>query len=560
MNKPATVHPDLKAHDAKMESRVITLNGYIHTAYAYSPSNATMIEGDDGVILVDTLPTIEFAEPVVEEYKKITDKPIKAVIYTHVHPDHISGVRAFVSEEEVEAGTVEIIALDDLVPSLVRDSGVLAPVLARRAMYTFGFQLPLNDEGNVSTGCGPANIPGRRSFIAPSRTFSEKLEIEICGVKLELYHVPSETEDQVVVWLPDDKVLISADVLQGQTFPNIYALRGTSFRDPMTWVNGIDRLRRMEPETLLPHHGPPVEGAGNVEDVLTAYRDSMQYLHDQTVRRMNQGYTPEEIMAEITMPPHLASHEWLGEYYGSYKHSAPSIYSGYVGWYDGDPVNLDPKPRTERARNYVELMGGRDQVLAKAQEAMDAGDHQWAAEIATWIVKADTSDTEAKQLKADALRQWAYAQKNINWRNWALTTALELEDALKPPKGMPFGGPDSLRNFPAKSLLRLMTVRLRAEDCMEMARTVTFNVTDTGETCALEIRRGVCQFHPGAPRSQDISIQFERSFLTQIFLGQTTYGDGIADGSARIDGDKSDFEEFISMFEQPSMEMAITVR
>ena len=560
MCTPYTVHPDLKEHDAKMIQKDITINDNIHMAYAYSPSNATLIEGDDGCILIDTLPTIEFAEPVVEEFKKITDKPIKAIIYTHVHPDHISGVRAFVDEEDVKAGKVEIIALDDLVPSLVRDSGVLAPVLARRAMYTFGFQLPLNDQGNVSTGCGPANVPGRRSFIAPTKTFSKQLDIEICGVKLQLLHVPSETDDQVVVWLPEDKLLISADVLQGQTFPNIYALRGTSFRDPMTWVDGIDRLRRMEPDTLVPHHGPPVEGAAEVEDVLTAYRDSMQYLHDQTVRRMNQGYAPDEIMEEITMPAHLAEHEWLGEYYGSYKHSAPAIYGGYVGWFDGDPVTLDPKPRTERAQSYVELMGGRDQVLAKAKEAFHDGDFQWAAEIATWNVKADTSDTESKQLKADALRQWGYAQKNINWRNWALTTALELEDALTPPKGMPFGGPDSLRNFPSKSLLKLLTVRLKAEDAMELHRTVTFNITDTDEACALEIRKGVCQFHPDASKSQDIALHFDRAFLIKLFLGQTSYADGIAAGEVSIDGSEQEFSEFISLFEQPSMDMAITVR
>ena len=560
MCTPFTVHPDLKAHDAKMIQKVITLNGYIHTAYAYSPSNMTMIEGDDGVILIDTLPTLEFAKPVVEEFKKITDKPIKAIIYTHVHPDHISGVRAFVSEEQVKSGEVEIIALDDLIPALVRDSGVLAPVLARRAMYAFGFQLPLNDEGNVSTGCGPANIPGQRSFIAPTKTFSGILKIKICGIELELHHVPSETEDQVVVWLPKDKVLISADVVQGQTFPNLYALRGTSFRDPMTWVDGIDYLRRMEPETLIPHHGPPVDGAKDVEDVLTAYRDSMQYLHDQTVRRMNQGYTPEEIRDEITMPSHLAKHEWLGEFYGSYKHSAPAIYGGYVGWFDGDPANLDPKPRTERAARYVDLMGGRDEVFAKAQTAFDDGDYQWAAEVVTWVIKADTSDTAARQLKADALRLWAYEQKNITWRNWALTTALELEDKLKPPKGMPFGGPDSLRNFPGKSLLRLLTVRLRAEDCMDVERIITFNIKDTGDTCALEIRKGICQFHPNAPKSQDVSITLDRAFLTKIFLGQTTYKDGLAEGIVTLEGNERDFQDFMSFFEEPTMDMAITVR
>ena len=560
MGAPITIHPELKAHDAKMEQKIVSLNGYIHTACAYSPANMTMIEGDDGVILVDTLPTIEFAKPVAEELKKITDKPIKAIIYTHVHPDHISGVRAFISEEDVQAGNIEIIALDDLIPAMVRDNGVLAPVLARRAMYAFGFQLPLNDEGNVSAGLGPPNIPGQRSFIAPTKTFSGIMKTKICGIEIELHHVPSETDDQVIVWLPKDKVLISADVIQGQTFPNLYALRGTSFRDPMIWVDGIDHLRRMEPETLIPHHGIPVVGADNIEDVLVAYRDSIQYLHDQTVRRMNHGYTPEEIREEVIMPDHLAEHEWLGEFYGSYKHSAPAIYDGYVGWFDGDPIHLDPKPRSERAENYVELMGGREQVLAKAKLAFDEGDFQWAAEIVTWIIKANTSDVEARELKAKALRLWAYDQKNITWRNWALTTSLELEGKLKAPKGLPFGGPDAIRNFPSKSLLRLLTVRLRAEDCKNLELTSTFNITDTNEICALEIRRGVCQFHPDAPKSEDIRINCERNFLTRIFLGQTTYQEGITDGSAQLEGDQRDFDHFMSLFEQPSLDLAITVR
>ncbi len=560
MSKPLTIHPELNNHNKKMQKKIICTNGYIHTAYAYAPSNMTIIEGDDGLILVDTLPTLEFANPVAEEIKKISDKPIKAVIYTHVHPDHISGVRAFISEEDVDAGNIEIFALEDLIPSLVRDSGVLAPVLARRAMFAFGFQLPLNEEGNVGAGLGPPNTPGQRSFIAPTKTFKGVMKSRICGIDLELHHVPSETEDQVIVWLPKDKVLISADVIQGQTFPNLYALRGTSFRDPMIWVDGIDYIRLMEPETLIPHHGIPVSGVDEVEDVLSAYRDSIQYLHDQTVRRMNQGYTSEEIKDEIVMPDHLAKHEWLGEFYGSYKHSAPAIYDGYIGWFDGDPVHLDPKPRSERAASYVELMGGRDQLLSKARTAFENEDYQWAAEIVTWIIKSNVADAEARHLKADALRLWAYGQKNITWRNWALTASLELEGKLKQPKGLPFGGPDAIRNFPSKSLIRLLTVRLRAEDCKNLEITTTFNITDTAEICALQIRRGVCQFHPDVPKSENIRISCERNFLTRVFLGQTSFQDGISDGSVLIDGNQEDFNHFMSLFEQPNLDQAITAR
>lgn len=554
------VHPELKAHADAMHREIYTIKDHIHTAYAYAPSNTTLIEGDQGLILVDTLPSVDVAEPVAAAFRAVSDKPIKAVIYTHVHPDHISGVRAFIDEEQVRSGEVEIIALDDLVPALVRDNGMLAPILSRRAMYTFGFQLPLGAEGNISAGLGVAHVPGRRTFIAPTRTFARELKTTICGVDLELYHLPSETEDHVVVWLPNDKVLISADVIQGKTFPNIYALRGTSFRNPMIWVDAIDRLRRFHPETLIPHHGHPVQGSSRIEDLLIAYRDAIQYLHDQTVRRMNKGFTPEEIVEEVRMPPHLACHEWLGEFYGSYKHSIPAIYDGYIGWFDGDPIHLDPAPRRERAHRYVSLMGGRDRIMASARDALAHDDPQWAAEMVTWLLKCDVDDEDARALKAEAIRRWGYAQKNTNWRNWALTTALELERELAPPRGMAYGGPDSIRNFPARALINLMTTRLKAEKAMETRATLAFCINDHDENCALEIRRGVCQFHPESVEDPDILVTLERGVLDTIFLQQTSFPEAIKGGKIAVHGDVDRLCAFLDLFEEPSTDMPIAVR
>ena len=503
---------------------------------------------------------MEFAEPVAEGFRWITDKPIRAVIYTHVHPDHISGVKAFVSDEEVRSGAVEIVALDELTDHLARDSGLLAPVLARRAMYTFGFQLPRDDTGNVGSGLGPPNIPGRRSFIAPTRTFAGQEEIDIAGVRLTLIHLPSETDDQVVVWSEDDRVLLSADVIQGETFPNIYALRGTGFRNPMVWARAIDRLRRLRPETLIPHHGRPVSGAAAADGVLTAYRDAIQYLHDQTVRLINKGATPDELMEHVAMPPHLAGHEWLGEFYGSYKHSAPAIYAGYVGWFDGDPAKLDPPPRQERAARYVALMGGRDALLREARKALDDGDAQWSAELTGWLVAADTGDREARALRADALRRWGLAQANTNWRNWALTAALELEDKLKPPRGLPFGLPDTVRTFPMSRMIETMTVRLRAEAALDKHVTVAFETTDTDEACALEVRRGVCQFHADPPEDADIRLRFSRAFLESTVTGGAGFPAGIAAGGVTAVGDTAAIDAFFALFETPSLEIPIVVR
>ncbi len=555
-----TVHPRLARQNAKFEPSIRTVAGRYHVAYGFSPSNCTLVEGDDGCVLVDTLPTVEFAEPVAEGFRRITDKPIRAVIYTHVHPDHISGVRAFVSEEQVRSGAVEIVALDELTDHLARDSGLLAPVLARRAMYTFGFQLPRDETGNIGSGLGPPNIPGRRSFIAPTRTFAGQEEIEIAGIRLTLIHLPSETDDQVVVWSADDRVLLSADVIQGETFPNIYALRGTGFRNPMVWVRAIDRLRRLEPETLIPHHGRPVSGADEVAGVLTAYRDAIQHLHDQTVRWINKGATPDELAERVAMPPHLAEHEWLGEFYGSYKHSAPAIYAGYVGWFDGDPARLDPPPLQERAARYVALMGGREALLREAGTALDGGDAQWAAELAGWLVAADTGDGEARALRADALRRWGLAQANTNWRNWALTAALELEGKLKPPRGLPFGHPDTVRTFPMARMIDGMTVRLRAEAALDTQMTVAFETTDTGEACALEVRRGVCQFHGDPPDSADIRLRFSRAFLESTVTGGAGFPAGVAAGEVAAAGDTDGIEAFFALFETPSLEIPIVAR
>lgn len=558
-NATPNVHAELALHSAQMQKRIFTINGRIHTAFSWAPSNATMIEGRDGVILVDTLSTVDLASPVAVQFRSIANKPIRTVIYTHCHADHVSGVKAFISEDDVRDGRVEIIAHESLVSQLV-DLNILTPIIARRLMYTFGFQLPLGEEGNVCCGFGPVNLPGKRSFIPPTRTFSDSLDLEIEGVRMQLVHVPSESEDQIVVWLPDDRVLLSADVIQGETFPNVYAIRGTMFRDPMTWVSAIDRLRGFRAETLVPHHGRPVHGAAVVDELLVAHRDAIQYLHDQTVRWMNHGCTPDEIVEKVKMPPHLAHHPWLGEYYGTYKHSIRGIYSGYLGWFEGDAATLDPPPRAIRAARYVELMGGRENVLKAARRALVDADPQWAAEIATWQIRANPEDKDARSIKATAMRRWGLLQKNANWRNWALTSSLELEGKLTPARGLPAGSPDVVREFPSRAILGSLPVRLKSEQTMDRQLTVAFECIDTGERCALEIRHGICQFHDTPPGNSDVTVRFERQLLSDILLQQTNFAEGVKTGSVSLDGDPRVFSEFLDCFEAPPANPAISVR
>ncbi len=545
-----SAHPELAAQMALYETpRIITTLGHIHTAHCYTGSNCTLIEGEDACILVDTLSGELPGDDAAAAFQAITDKPIKAVIVTHFHPDHVSGIFSFVSEEDIWSGAVEVIGQRELTDNLLRDGGILAPIRNRRGPFQFGAHLDYGVTGGYGSAVGAPPRRGKSGFVDPTRTFESLLELEIAGIKLQVIHVPSETDDQSVVWLPEEKVLISADAIQGMTFPNIYALRGTQFRNPMQWVKGMDTLRQLNADILIPHHGPTVEGADAVEELLCAYRDAIQYLHDQSVRWINQGFTWDELADKVTMPEHLAEHPWLGEFYGSYKHSVRSVYAGYIGWFQGDAVELDPHPWKERAERYVTAMGGREAVLAQAQEAFDAEDYRWAMDIITWAIRADSDDMEARRVKAQALRGWAYQQKNSTWRNWGLCQALELEGELGEQRGGHKVQPGQARNYPTSRLLELMTVRLIAENAFDTQLIMGFVSTDTDESCGLEIRRGICQFHDTLPERCDVTLSFKRQFLSEWAGGATTFDEGINSGAVELIGERSDVGNFFSKFE-----------
>ena len=195
-------------------------------------------------------------------------------------------------------------------------------------------------------------------------------------------------------------------------------------------------------------------------------------------------------------------------------------------------------------------MGGRGTVLARAREALDGGDAQWAAELLTLLVRADRTDEEARGLKAEALRRWAYAQKNATWRNWGLTAALELEGELDlAAGGMVLGSPDQVRGFPLAAIMNVMTVRLMSETCWETHLRVAFETTDSGESCALEIRRGICQFHETPPPERDATARFDRGFLLDWVFGRTTFEEAIAGDRVSVEGDAAIVAEFLAKFE-----------
>ena len=552
------IAPELREHTERFRKKVYRVGRRVYSAVGWNIANIVMIIGDDGVILVDAGLSPDTSREVLQEFRKITDKPIRAVIYSHFHHDHIDGIKGLVTEDEVAANDIRLIAHRTLVDNLADESQLLGPILALRGGYTFGFLLGPADREGMNAGIGPLPIGGRPgSFIAPNELVDDRLVTEIAGVRLEIIHAPSEAPDELAVYLPDDGILIDTEVIQGPTFPNVYSLRGTKFREPATWVRSIDALRQLAAEHLVPTHGQPVSGRARVDEVLRMTRDGIQFVLDQTIRFMNQGYTPDELVQRVKLPPHLETYQpYLRQYYGTVQQAVRGIYAGYLGWYEGDPVALDPVSGRDRDQRLVGLMGGEAAVLREAQQAYQATDYQWAAELATMLIRIDPGDNAARVVKAAAFRQLGYRSININWRNWYLTSAMELEGSLADRLATVnmrnvFLPPDIVAALPAATILDSWTSRLKAEETLDVKIALGLQLTDSGEDFGLVIDRGVCRFQEGLPADADLVVLLERENLDRIVTGDTSFAAAVQSGNATLLGDESAFLRFVGFFEDP---------
>ncbi|MGH8436317.1 MAG: alkyl/aryl-sulfatase [Pseudomonas sp.] len=564
-----SINAELAEHTKVFNKQIYKVADNVYSAVGWSIANSVMIVAPEGLIIVDTGESVEESRKVFAEFRKVTDKPVKAIVYTHFHPDHINGVKGFVSEEQVKSGEVQIYAHDTLLENVVTQGALVGPILGMRSAYSFGVALNAADRKDMNGGIGPIAIGGPSSFIPPTITFKQQLDTTIAGLKVQFRWAPSEAPDEIVMYLPDNRVLISAEVDQGPTLPNIHTLRGTKFRDPVLWVNSLDLLRSFKAEYMVPLHGRPVTGQDQVEEVLRMTRDGIAYIHDQTVRWMNKGLTPDELVEKVKLPPHLAGYApYLREYYGTVKHSVRQIYQGYLGWFKGDPVDLDPTPPVEQAKRLIELMGGRDKLLLAAGDAYLKGDYQWAAELAGYGLRVDHEDRLARDIKARSFRKLGYGQMNINWRNWYLMSAMELEGSLGGEQSLElakqlrgtFLSPDMLKNLPVRIFLQNWVTRIDPEKSDDVELTLGFSFPDIGEEWALEVRRGVVELHQGIPQGTTLKLTLDKTYLDTVISGENSLLKGAVLGDVKVDGSLLEIKTFLGCFDFEDAPIVLTVR
>ena len=363
-------------HSKEFEKKVYsyeTPGGKIHIAVGFGIANSIMIEGEGGNIIVDSADSTFEAAQIYTLFKEINPNPIKAIIYTHNHGDHTFGAAHYLSTQKERP---KIIAHETTDYYMQRILGIINPIIGSRSARMFGTQLPENELINVGIGKSLSVAKSPLGYVKPDTTFDKELKMKIAGINIELYHAPGETNDQIFIWLPDHNSLMPGDNIY-KTFPNLYTIRGTTHRDVMGWVNSLDHMRSFNPEFLFPSHTKPLSG-DQVMDALTIYRDAIQFVHDQTIRLMNEGYYPDQIVEMIDLPKEIKESPFLYEFYGTVRWSVKSIFSGYLGWFNGNPSDLDPLSRVEEATRFSNMVGGNENMFAALQQAIQAQDMQWA--------------------------------------------------------------------------------------------------------------------------------------------------------------------------------------
>ncbi len=421
----------LNKQSEQFQEQIIKVADNVYTAVGYSVSNVSMIIGEDGVVIVDTGMMLDDARRIMAEFRKLTDKPVKAILFTHAHGDHTGGANAFIGNKRPQIWAHKNFGSEagPLIAGGVTFQSVRG---ARQA----GFKLP--PEQRINNGVAPVRYPkrGGQAFASDNATKpthfleSDRQMIQVAGVEFELVSSPGETNDQLFVWYPAGKVLFAGDNFY-RSFPNLYAIRGTPNRSVRLWAESLSKLADNNAVALVGGHTKPILGADKVKQVLGDYRDAVQFIHDKTVEGMNKGMTPNELVEYVQLPDNLASKDYLQPFYGHPDWGVRSVFNGYLGWFDGNPSNLfrlSPKAEAERV---AKLAGGTDKLLASAHKALAADDDQWAAQLADYLLAINKQDSAARQIKANALTKLAHDMVNATARNYYLTVARELREMAK---------------------------------------------------------------------------------------------------------------------------------
>jgi alkyl sulfatase BDS1-like metallo-beta-lactamase superfamily hydrolase len=539
---PPTANPSLwRQGQLLIEDGLFEVVPGIYQLRGFDLSVMSVIEGDTGVIVIDPLISAETAAAAFALYTEHRgQRPVTAMIYTHSHVDHFGGVKGIITEEQVAAGDTVVIAPEGFLHHAVAENVFAGPAMLRRAGYMYGAALERGPAGQIGSGLGQTTSTGTVSLIAPTVDITHTGQrLTIDGVEIEFQVTPgTEAPAEMNFYFPQHRALCMAENTS-HTLHNVLTIRGALVRDAHAWAHYLTETISLwgdDAEVVFASHHWPTWGRERAVEFLAMQRDMYLYLHDQTLRMINQGYTGAEIAEVLETPPALAQQWHTHGYYGSVSHNVKAIYQRYMGWYDANPANLWPHPPQAAARRYVAAMGGRDGALAVARQAWDAGDYRWCAEVGKHLVFADDTDAEARHLLADALEQLGFGAENGTWRNAFLAGATELRSGT-------FGTPSTTSSDMAYALsvsqvFDSIAVRIDGPRAWDEHLRIAWHLTDEGTVYVTELRNGALH-HRTVDQAPDGVTRFHLTCrdLIGIVTGQLDLAAALREGTVTVEGD-----------------------
>ncbi len=547
-DRPDTVHPSLwRQAQLCAKHGLFEVTTGIYQVRGMDISNMTIDEGDTGVIVIDTLISAETAAASIALYRKNRgDRPVTGVIYTHSHGDHFGGVKGVLPDG---AGDVPILAPHGFLEHAVSENVYAGGAMNRRATYMYGAFLDPSPAGQVSVGLGIATSQGSLSLIAPTvdivRTGQEET---IDGVRIVFQLTPgTEAPAEMNFYFPAQRALCMAENAT-HNLHNLLTLRGALVRDPRVWSRYLDEAIEMfgtDTDVAVASHHWPTWGTANATQYLSQQRDLYAYLHDQTLRMLNNGATGMEIAEDIQLPPYLESAWHARGYYGSVSHNVKAIYQRYMGWFDGNPTSLWEHPPQAAATRYVDVIGGQQAVLDKARSYADAGDLRFAAELLKHAVFADPDDTAAREALAGVYERLGYGSENATWRSFYLTGALELRHG---PRPSPLGdiGAGMAAALTIEQLFDTLAIRVDGPRAAAESLIIDWRFTDTGTDVRLTLSNGalIPTVNPKTEAKADLTLTLTKP----QFLG--LLGGGGLDGIEHM-GDPAALTRLLAVLDTP---------
>jgi len=500
---------DLKYLAQDFREKIYSPHENIKVAVGYGLANSILVLGNTQSLVVDTMGGIETANRVIDDLDIPSNKPVTTLAYTHFHADHTLGAQAFVDQFSIE----NVISHETTIAEIRDFFGIKRDLISERSLKMFGSILQEKDK-TTSSGIGikletGIDTPG---YIKPTITFSDFYSHDLDGLEIQFFHAPGETDDQLFVWIPKYKALMPGDNIY-KAFPNIYTIRGTTYRSFKSWYTSLEKMMALEPEILIPSHGTPINGKEEISRVLSNYRDAIKYVHDQMMRNLNSGYSPLEAARKIKLPENLARDPHLFELYGTIEWSARNLFNGYFGWFDGNPTNLYPFTKEEYSEKLLTLIP-EEQLIFELDKALAEEDSQWALYISDLLIDSGKGNEQILAKKAAALKNLGDSAYNPNAVSFYRSTYAELTNSTSDKvfiTGDSQIEPKLLGELDVLMFLETMAIRLDPSKVAGIADAKYVKFTDLDEVWKLRLENSVFTYEQVSPT---VEYDIEMSSLT----------------------------------------------